>query len=156
MLKVGCQQLLPESSRLAVPQTLTMEKLNVVSALSTLNVAPNTKGKEKIYRTRQKSRHLGWPGSGANPFPLHEVSQLSHKNPIFWQITASFGNISSSYIATMHMLMRGIINYTLIGEASIPLIWRPATKLWKRNCVEIGHSWTLRCCGTTPLFLKLH
>lgn len=47
MLKVCCQQLLPESSRLVVPQTLTMGKLNVVSALSTLNVAPNTKGKEK-------------------------------------------------------------------------------------------------------------
>lgn len=44
---VCCLELLPESSRLAVPQTLTMDKVNVVSALSILNVAPNTKGKEK-------------------------------------------------------------------------------------------------------------
>lgn len=122
MLKVCCQQLLPESSRLVVPETLTMGKLNVVSALSTLNVAPNTKGKEKS--TEHDRKGDLWADLGVVPtrFLYMKSSQLSHKNPIFWQITASFGNISSSYIATMHMLMRGIINYTLIGEASIPLI----------------------------------
>lgn len=91
------------------------------------------KRQRKTYRRRrQKRRHLGWPGSGANPFPLRELSQTSHKNPIFWQITASFGNISSSYIATMHMLMRGIINYSLIwrGFHSTPT-GRTSTKLWK-------------------------
>lgn len=55
---VTCQQLLPESSRLAVPQTLTMDKVNVVLALSTLSVAPNTKGREKS--TKEATSGLTW------------------------------------------------------------------------------------------------
>lgn len=44
----------------------------------------------------------------------------------------------------MHMLMRGIINYSLIGEASIPHRFeRTSTKLCKGSHVEIGHSLTL-------------
>lgn len=64
-----CQQLLPESSKLAVPQTLTMDKVNVVSALSTLNVAPNTKGKEKsIEETNRRGNIWADRGGGRTHF----------------------------------------------------------------------------------------
>lgn len=61
-----CQQLLPESSRLAVPQTLTMDKVNVVSALPTLNVAPNTKGKEKPTEQQDRRGDI-WDDLGGVP-----------------------------------------------------------------------------------------
>lgn len=104
---------------------------NVVSALSSLNVAPNAKGKENL---QKNTRGDIWAGLGGAPRRFLYVESVNFlnkkkKSPIFWQIIASFGNISSSRVSTMHMLMRGKTNYSPIGEA-----FRQKDTLQKEAC----------------------
>lgn len=128
---------------------------NVVSALSILNVAPNAKGKKK--KKKSIEEHVGrgdiWADLGGAPtrFLYVELANFQKKktkkkNPIFWQMIASFENISSSRVSTMHMLRE---KSKLISHL------RGVLKLCKRKRVKIGHSWTSRRCCTAPPFLKL-